>query len=104
VIVTVFFVNYDENKITFTKFYFGNILISGKSSQIYTATRKTHFCSSKSKSIFCYHTKFLNSTCFNTVCSLFVYCHVASARRQRRNLYGLRAKLPPITTSPTIQR
>jgi len=31
-------------------------------------------------------------------------CQVASARRQRRDLFGFRVKLPPVTTSLTTQR
>jgi len=38
----------------------------------------------------------------STVCT-FIY-QVASARRQRSDLFGLRVMLPPVTTSPTTQR
>jgi len=31
-------------------------------------------------------------------------CHCASTRRQLRDLFGLRVKLPPVTTSLTTQR
>jgi len=36
------------------------------------------------------------------VCSFI--CQVASARRQRSELFGLRVKLPPVTTRLTTQR